>query len=1100
MTGRSEARERLMEAARSAGVDPKEFLAILDAPSAAAPDEPETPPSSNLPPSDAAIRAAICDTFTYEELVDAEADRSVPDEEIAGVLAQAVPVVLGGQRRLRLFPEARREILARSRETDRYRQILETAQRPETGKAPGPAQRQTDWLRRFLSGTAEPLESLDLADLSAAAAALDALDGILIGETVPAASEARRLLDLAQLVEPLKILIGASDLRAKGGGPDRFVGRSEDLAKLRAYVDELDSETRLERVQRSLGRVASLAAQTFYGHSAGPYVIEARGGLGKSTLIAKFVHDHALGQGAHQRFAFAYLDFDRAGLQTDGSQLLNELARQVGLQFPQIEPALAEIRSGLAQGLGPDITPFHQHLDRFRELVRQVAEGRSFLLVLDTMEVVQYNPLWLQAVVDFIKGLHGSHFPELRVVAAGRADIPELREETSFWSRGTLRTLAPLGVREAKDMVSRLGMDLMGDAWNDAWAVKIAGGSAQPANRREPLSLRVAVELMRSIEGASERGKFADEIAETGDTHESFVGKLYQRRILDHVRDPEVRKLAWPGLVLRTITPSLIRSVLAGPCELDLATIDDVFDALGREVWIVRREGLALRHRPDLRARTLPLMRKKDRDRFDRINRAAIEHFAADHTPEGRAEWIYHRLLDGQDPAEVDKDWDDKLAVPLAGAADDFHADFPRAAAYILARTSARLLPAARLAELPAGLAFEHVARAARRLAKLDDVRASPTVLDLAVRANPEIEPSLAPDAEAAKQAILIKSGRWRAPALEYGAGNRDGSPHYDFGWSFYAVRAGLAGNQGLGAILSAQEDLIQDFVAKPKPAPIRARIQDLARFRLEHRDWEDLDRAIAEALDVPGVGPSSPSDIASWRLCAVIGETSARGAVRQWLHASARREVNSLSQAVAEAELVALAGCGDWTAFREILGSQLHSLDFSPEQFREQAAKGLDWDLEMRPLRARFDIPELARAVHRLVAALNENPDLRDRAALRAFFAARSEDWIVPLGYTLLRRHQGAEAPAEVLELLEKKERTGWFSSLSGRRSPRLADPLVLLRRADEGAQLGLVLDRYRNVPGDASAEKDFQYLADLYLRWRNFIGACVQGEGLLT
>jgi hypothetical protein len=1094
---RMEARERLSAAAREAGLDPERLLAMLET---GAPQRPEPPP----PPApvrprqtDAAIFAAICDTFTYDELKAATGKGEAERDEMVALLSEAAPVVLGGQRRLRLLPEARREILSACRDSAKFRKLLVDARTAPPANGDDAAGRQNYWIREFLAGTAVPLETLGIDDLAAAAAALDALEGVPLGTQAPSGSEARRLLDFARLIEPLRILVGAVE-----GGPgkpagDRFVGRAADLTILRAHVDELESESYFEGFQRAVTRVSQKTSQFLGGRSPGPLVIEARGGLGKSTLIAKFVLDHATG--GSRRFGFAYLDFDRAGLQPQPAQLLSEVARQAALQFPETRRSLEELRLAVNGGGSSDSLPLDRQFDRFRELVRQAGEGRPFLLVLDTMEVVQYNPQWLEGVVAFARALHGGHFNELRLVAAGRADIVELREETDFWGKGALHTLQPLSVLEARQMVSRLGRDLMPGAWNEAWARKIAGQSAQPANRREPLSLRVAVELMRSIDEPAEREKFADEIAEAGDAHDSFVGKLYQRRILDHVRDPEVRKLAWPGLVLRTITPELVRSVLAGPCELDPADIDRIFDALGREVWIVRREGDALRHRADLRARTLPLMRRKDPEKFARINRAAVAHFAGDRSLEGWAEWLYHRLLDGESPETVDRDWNEDLAPFLAGAADDFLTDLPAAAAYLQARTSRKQLAAAQLASLPEGLAFDHVARIARRLAQFDDHRASPIVLDLALRAGRVSRGALAPEAEAARQAILIKSGQWQSEALEYGHGTDPHgpyySPNYDVSRSLYTARSALPGGDRLWPSVEAQNRLVELFLQAPRPVQARARIQDLARLRGEnHPLWRDLDLALARMLDRSSVGAAESGDLAAWRLCAVVGEASGRGAARRWAKASARRHGSGLSPAIAERELLALAGCGSWPMFADILGPQLRALDFNPGDLRSRSKAALDPEASMFSGRARIESPELAHAIHRFVSVLSDSADMSDVRALRTFCAIRSEDWIVPLGYTLLRRHGRTQPPPEVMHLLHADDKRGWFSRISGRRPLPITDPLVMLRRADEGGQIGAVLDFYARHLGDPEADQDLWHLADLHLRWRAMLAECAR------
>jgi hypothetical protein len=73
-----------------------------------------------------------------------------------------------------------------------------------------------------------------------------------------------------------------------------------------------------------------------------------------------------------------------------------------------------------------DFDPFKD----FRQIVRNrlTSDGRAFLLVLDTMEVVQYDRKALDGVMGFLdrlsldmtSGKSQPAFPELRVVAAGR--------------------------------------------------------------------------------------------------------------------------------------------------------------------------------------------------------------------------------------------------------------------------------------------------------------------------------------------------------------------------------------------------------------------------------------------------------------------------------------------------------------------------------------------------------------------------------------------------------------------------------------------------------------------------------------------------------
>jgi hypothetical protein len=176
---------------------------------------------------------------------------------------------------------------------------------------------------------------------------------------------------------------------------------------------------------------------------------------------------------------------------------------------------------------------------------------------------------------------------------------------------------------------------------------------------------------------------------------------------------------------------------------------------------------------------------------------------------------------------------------------------------------------------------------------------------------------------------------------------------------------------------------------------------------------------------------------------------------------------------------------------FADLLGPSLRKLDFNPDDLRARAAAALDPRESLRSGRARVESAELARAVNRFVTLLSDSPDLNDIRALRTFAATRSEDWIVPLGYTLLRRHGRALPPPEVLKLLQLDDGRGWFHRIAGRRPP-LTDPFVILRRADEGGQMGAVLDLYRHGSSEYAVDQDLRNLADLHLRWRNLLTEC--------
>src|SRR5262249_13550152 len=108
---------------------------------------------------------------------------------------------------------------------------------------------------------------------------------------------------------------------------------------------------------------------------------------------------------------------------------------------------------------------------------------------------------------------------------------------------------------------------------------------------------------------------------------------LYER-VLEHLPRGPVQRLAKPGLVLRRVSPRIIREVLAGPCklgQLDEATARELFDQLAPQITLVDREsGDVLRHRQDVRVLMLPgLEQSVGSETVAQLDRAAVDFYAA---------------------------------------------------------------------------------------------------------------------------------------------------------------------------------------------------------------------------------------------------------------------------------------------------------------------------------------------------------------------------------------------------------------------------------------------------------------------------------------
>jgi hypothetical protein len=727
--------------------------------------EPTPQIPGSLEPTRAALHAATRLTFLIEET-------GAQGPERAKLLARSEALTVDGARRLRLTGPARAEVLnAAAAQGALSAELAATAASDRTAMTDraitdgaGDA-RASAWLRAFLRCDPAPDANAAPETLRAALAASEALAPCEPGiSSAPPPAALKRALDLADMVQPLMILIG---MREDGGG-DRFVGRETELARLRAFVDALAAQSLWEGATRLVKRIGRRAAQaTGLGVARGMTVM-ARGGLGKSALMAKFVADHFLHPVTP--LPFVYLDFDRASIQPrNPAQLAIEAARQLALEFPGFEEPLGRVRADLRQRLAASDSstggatamdagardPFADLRTTIDAIVARTG-ARTVLIALDTVETVQSDPLAMAGVRAFLAALIGGSFPALRLVAAGRAEIPEIGGIDGLSIDPDPLTLGALPLRDARAMVDRLGRDLLGAGWSAEWTHKLAGAQGDPEARREPLTLRVAVEFMREAPPGA-RDALADEIAALGEAADvDFVGRLYERRVLGHIGDADVRRVAWPGLIARRLTRDLLARVLAPICGLAPEKADATFDKLSREVWIVERDGGALRHRPDLRARTLPLMRRHDPTRFDAVAAALAAHYGA---AGDRVEAAYYRLVRGEDPALLPGAETIAAIDELGRAAADFDPGSPTRAC--LRSRSGPLMAQADFALLPAEFAFTHVARAGAALRGLGDAKVNP--MALAPLDRPVNLRLLDNAALVARQSLLIKTGRWDA-------------------------------------------------------------------------------------------------------------------------------------------------------------------------------------------------------------------------------------------------------------------------------------------------------------------------------------------------
>ena len=496
--------------------------------------------------------------------------------------------------------------------------------------------------------------------------------------SLPSHEDIRARIQREKLLEPMRRLVVG------------FQGREDDLRALRSYVDALPSESRLERVARSLKRLASM----FRNHR--PFVIHGPGGAGKSTLIAKFILDHAESKDNRGPMPFVLLDFDRSTLdpgRPDG--LLIEVASQLKVQFPAQTEQLDRVAALFEEReQSEDVVQLERsgHYDKSKEARAELAEamndiandaGQNLLFVLDTFEIVQRRGATaVYSILDFI-GLLLSEVKRLRVVIVGRADLQQsqfLSGDTIEWQSWPLKGFDRLAGRSY--LRTRLEKYPQRFPVTDADLDRMVGQV-----RGNPLALRLVAQVFAKqgaggVNAAIGLASLDEAIAEG-----QLQGMLHAR-IIEHLDNEELKKIASPGLIVRRITPEVIRKVLAVPCRIDLekVTPEVLFHGLQQEFSLVEPvepfEPDTVRHRPDVRELMLSSLRRELGERARTIDDAAVEYWKDFSGPVERAEELYHRLWRSDPESILEERWDPDAEEYLRDAWDEFEvvtiADWPR--------------------------------------------------------------------------------------------------------------------------------------------------------------------------------------------------------------------------------------------------------------------------------------------------------------------------------------------------------------------------------------------------------------------------------------
>lgn len=573
-------------------------------------------------------RGAVQSAFVLEEVLDAT--ELTTDSEVEGFLENCVPVkTSSGSVRWRLNDSAKSAALqSLIQQPEEIEDALEFVRKIEPTRA--------SMAEGFLQGKLAAVDELSLAELQIASELNSAIT--TEGHKYDAL-ELSGALNRATLLESFRRVIGG-----------QFVGRGSELGMMEDYVKHGHLETGPEEYR--------------------PLLIHGPGGMGKSSLISQFLLTKICDT-QPPRMPFAYLDFDRRVLSIEyPGTLLDDVLRQLALFYPDLRSDLQSLRDSWQQRLRTDgstkksskstfstARATSNFIRDFSSLIHELGllRDQPLLLLLDTFEEVQGRSRdYIAEVGRFLSDLDDAlgHGSGLRVIISGRIEIAEEHFRTHE------HVLDCLDEPASESFLQALGVD--------------AGltGRIVKQVRGVPLTLRLASKLvLESQDDLLARGDLKSLHPVWDKLRDDQIQGMIYRRYLDQIHDPDVRRLAHPGLVLRRVTPAIIERVLCEPCKIKLTdaatesehrTKDEIFDALSREVSLVSQDvGRVLKHRPEVRRAMLSLITVDQPEQVKSIHEAAVEFYESIDSPtlSERAEEIYHRLQLNQNEETISGRW-----------------------------------------------------------------------------------------------------------------------------------------------------------------------------------------------------------------------------------------------------------------------------------------------------------------------------------------------------------------------------------------------------------------------------------------------------------
>lgn len=609
--------------------------------------------------------AAVLHCFYAAKLVPAHGD---PTEDIRSLLSDDILFAPG--RYLEgiyiLRPEIRRQALKRFASRNEMLDVLHAnTGHPQTSL-------QVMWAGYLESGQLADPQSLGYGQLNDYAQIITWLNGI--DQTLP------QIGDIHDLLRKKSILANFEHLVV-----ENFTGRTAELAFLIRHIT-----TAPKKESKSFTTTIS---DWFSPSDPKPLLsVYGPGGIGKSALAGKLLYENAMSQ-TTEPFPFVYIPFDLGNMRVESPlTILVEAASQLSIQLPALQQRIEifnnyvrefrDRRSSLASRSKSLATrslvvdEYHQEEESlyktFVTLVNQAVAGLSRLdsnlvIVFDTFEEVEYRDYESLGGFWRLLDILIKNCPRLRFIISGRISIAKLGVNNDLL---TERALQEFSQEDRIQLLTRLGVD-----------PTLAPGIAKQVGGN-PLTLRLAASLYEKDK--TEVDKSGIRKLETKKYYffqvddQIIQGQLY-RRILAHIHDDNIRALAHPGMVLRTVTPEIILYVLGTVSDIKVANIDEaqrLFDKLKREQSLVEvgyRGDLVYRN--EIRNAMLRLMMQDMTKVLKKIRKAAIKYYLFKPDENSRAEEMYHRLALGEDDFQtLDERWMPGIETSVAANLEEYTA------------------------------------------------------------------------------------------------------------------------------------------------------------------------------------------------------------------------------------------------------------------------------------------------------------------------------------------------------------------------------------------------------------------------------------------